>query len=96
MMLMIVDEIKSRLNSLEAAQTTLRLVAQIYKPGSWIGISEDSQKAVEEEWSLRSIVSSWGWRLVSELRNVNDEGVLRLKGYHFNLLMISSCANIHH
>jgi len=95
-MLMIIDEIKSRLNSLEAARTTLRLVAQIYKPGSWTGVPKDPQQDVEEEWSLRSIVSGWGWRLVSELRNIKDEGVIRLKGFHFNLLMVSSGANIFH
>ncbi|KAF5357793.1 hypothetical protein D9756_001613 [Leucocoprinus leucothites] len=69
------DEVKNRLNSLEAGQTTLRLVAQIYTPGSWTRIAKGSPQTVEEEWSLRSTISSWGWRLVSELRNVKDEAV---------------------
>ncbi|KAJ3573972.1 hypothetical protein NP233_g2090 [Leucocoprinus birnbaumii] len=69
------DEVKTRLNSLEAGQTTLRLVAQIYTPGSWISIPKGAPQAIDEEWSLRSTISSWGWRLVSELRSVGNEAV---------------------
>ncbi|KXN82074.1 hypothetical protein AN958_03232 [Leucoagaricus sp. SymC.cos] len=67
------EEVKNRLNSLEAGQTTLRLMASIYSPGSWVHVPKDSLHVVEEEWDLRSTISTWGLRLVAELRNVKDE-----------------------
>lgn len=75
-----VDEVKNRLNSLEASQTILKLVNQVYPVGGWTKIPKNAPECTEEDWDLRSTVSSWGWRLVSELRIVKNEGMLVLQG----------------
>ncbi|KAF9451074.1 hypothetical protein P691DRAFT_808915 [Macrolepiota fuliginosa MF-IS2] len=66
------DEVKNRLNSLEAGQTVLRLVTRVYPVSAWTKVSEGGPEDIEE-WDLRCTISSWGWRFVSELRSVKDE-----------------------
>jgi hypothetical protein len=90
------DEVKNRLNSLEAGQTTLKLVTRIYSAGSWRKVPNEGPQGVEEEWELRSTISSWGWRFVSELRNVKDEGMglvgeaFQASTYMFSVVQIFS------
>ncbi|GBE82337.1 hypothetical protein BKA93DRAFT_760564 [Sparassis latifolia] len=70
------EPVKFRLISLEAAMTILKLAMAIYPPGSWSrpqqlftdGISHESDAATLESWNLRSSLSSWAWRVISELR----------------------------
>ncbi|TFK42625.1 hypothetical protein BDQ12DRAFT_703078 [Crucibulum laeve] len=73
------EPIKNRLNSLEAALTILKLSTSIYPPGAWINLSSaqrtQTSEDIEEEWSLRSSISNWAWRTVSELRDVKDESL---------------------
>ncbi|RDB21038.1 hypothetical protein Hypma_011561 [Hypsizygus marmoreus] len=73
------DAVKSRLNSLEAAMTLLKLSTAIYPPGSWYsGLSnnEDIDGAASEEvWALRSGISNWAWRTISELKDVKDDSL---------------------
>ncbi|KAI0064603.1 hypothetical protein BV25DRAFT_1823008 [Artomyces pyxidatus] len=73
------EPVKFRLISLEAAVTILRLTSAIYPPGAWIqqpvvGLvpKQDlpiSQEEVEESWTLRSGLSSWAWRTITELND---------------------------
>ncbi|KII88576.1 hypothetical protein PLICRDRAFT_54405 [Plicaturopsis crispa FD-325 SS-3] len=65
------EPVKFRLISLEAALTLVRLSAAIYPPGSWTATPADSADVatVYESWSLRSGLSSWAWRAISELKD---------------------------
>ncbi|EPQ58166.1 hypothetical protein GLOTRDRAFT_136931 [Gloeophyllum trabeum ATCC 11539] len=68
------EPVKSRLISLEAAITILRLSAAIYPPGSWMASqpsADSSDQEFLESWNLRSGLSSWAWRAISELREDN-------------------------
>ncbi|TEB35889.1 hypothetical protein FA13DRAFT_1752625 [Coprinellus micaceus] len=65
------DAVKFRLISLETALTIVKLSASIYQPMSWLGISPDD--ATKESWTLRSVISSWAWRTVSELKDTKDD-----------------------
>lgn len=71
------DPVKFRLISLEAAMTILKLSTAIYPPGVWANISleydEGSPDSLEEAWTLRSGLSNWAWRTISELKDVKDE-----------------------
>ncbi|KAH9951320.1 hypothetical protein B0H21DRAFT_718473 [Amylocystis lapponica] len=74
------EPVKSRLISLEAAMTILKLAMSVYPPGSWLrsqqssinGTSSGSDEVILETWNLRSGLSSWAWRAITELRG--DEG----------------------
>ncbi|EMD38507.1 hypothetical protein CERSUDRAFT_113687 [Gelatoporia subvermispora B] len=62
---------KSRLKSLEAAMTILRLSMAVYVPAWWIRPSAQISILDEssiESWNLRTGMSSWAWRVISELR----------------------------
>ncbi|TFK76491.1 hypothetical protein BDN72DRAFT_885218 [Pluteus cervinus] len=71
------DGVKSRLNSLEAALTILKLSTAIYPPGSWIPCAHVAASGTtpfaEEEWNLRSTLSNWAWRAITELKEVPDD-----------------------
>lgn len=69
-----VDEIKKRLNSLEAIHTILRLLHYIYPVGAWITIQRSAPEITEEDWDCRSTVSNWGWKLVNDLKDIKNEG----------------------
>ncbi|TFK54932.1 hypothetical protein OE88DRAFT_1710689 [Heliocybe sulcata] len=74
------EPVKSRLISLEAAITILRLSAAIYPPGSWMTVqapAESSEDELIESWNLRSGLSSWAWRAISELRE-DSKGIARM------------------
>ncbi|KAF6765164.1 hypothetical protein DFP72DRAFT_870286 [Ephemerocybe angulata] len=65
------DAVKFRLISLETAVTIIKLSATIYPPMSWLGITFD--ETTKEAWTLRSGISSWAWRTVSELKDTKDD-----------------------
>ncbi|KZT26246.1 hypothetical protein NEOLEDRAFT_1132274 [Neolentinus lepideus HHB14362 ss-1] len=70
------EPVKSRLIALEAAVTILRLSAAIYPPGSWMTAqspAESSEGDLLESWNMRSGLSSWAWRAISELREDNRQ-----------------------
>lgn len=70
------DEVKSRLNSLEAAVTILKLSAAIYPPGAWSNVTTElveQRSALVEEWTLRCGLSNWAWRTITELKEVKDD-----------------------
>ncbi|KAF7779072.1 hypothetical protein Agabi119p4_3417 [Agaricus bisporus var. burnettii] len=67
------DEIKKRLNSLEAIHTILRLLHYIYPVGAWITIQRSAPEITEEDWDCRSTVSNWGWKLVNDLKDIKNE-----------------------
>ncbi|KIJ06186.1 hypothetical protein PAXINDRAFT_20608 [Paxillus involutus ATCC 200175] len=74
------EPVKFRLTSLEVATTLVRLSSAIYPAGAWMrsttslfpaGFSElDSvPERVAESWTIRTGLSSWAWRLITELRD---------------------------
>lgn len=67
------DAVRSRLNSLEAPLTLLKLASYIYPPMAWYNskalLTEDGM----EEWALRTGISSWAWRTLSDLNSVKDD-----------------------
>ena len=75
------DLVKARLTSLRAVMTILKLSMSVYPPGAWLthpelSVNEDSSnsKATRlESWNLRSGLSSWTWRVISELRDADEE-----------------------
>jgi hypothetical protein len=67
------DPVKLRLLSLDAAITLLKLSTSLYPPGFW---SKSNQEESEESWLLRSGISSWTWRVISELRDIKDDGTV--------------------
>jgi hypothetical protein len=73
------EPVRFRLTSLEASVTILNLSAAIYPPGSWAvqkaPLSPNdpaTDEALIESWTLRSGLSNWAWRTISELKA--DEG----------------------
>lgn len=67
---------KFRLISLEAAMTILKLSTAVYPSGSWTNRSisgGDGETNSEDLWSLRSGLSNWAWRIISELKDIKDE-----------------------
>ena len=65
---------KFRLISLEAPLTIIKLSSAIYPPTSWNAHNDKiSEEEFCEEWGLRHAISSWGWRTVSALKDVQDE-----------------------
>ncbi|KIY69965.1 hypothetical protein CYLTODRAFT_392703 [Cylindrobasidium torrendii FP15055 ss-10] len=76
------DPIKFRLLSVEAVLTILKLANSIYPPGSWQYHTlkpESGADALTESWTLRSGISNWAWRAVTELRDVSDESLLKMR-----------------
>ncbi|KAJ7582761.1 hypothetical protein C8J56DRAFT_955650 [Mycena floridula] len=71
------DAVKFRLISLEAAKTILNLSTAIYPAGAWLSPASDSpansSEEIEEIWTLRTTLSDWAWRTISELKDVKDE-----------------------
>lgn len=73
-----IEPTRSRLISLEAAVTILKLSMAIYPPGSWLTTqlvfeeSSDSDEKFLQQWILRSGLASWAWRAISELRDDDD------------------------
>ncbi|PPR03530.1 hypothetical protein CVT24_007016 [Panaeolus cyanescens] len=68
------EMVKYRLISLEAALTLIKLSASVCPPSAWVSSYGSSQKDVyEEEWEIRSAISSWSWRTISALKDVTDE-----------------------
>ncbi|KZT68996.1 hypothetical protein DAEQUDRAFT_727172 [Daedalea quercina L-15889] len=75
------DVVKARLTSLRAVMTILKLSMSLYPPGSWLTHAElsvdegssDPNAAILESWNLRSGLSSWTWRMISELRDTDEE-----------------------
>ncbi|TFY63973.1 hypothetical protein EVJ58_g2924 [Rhodofomes roseus] len=72
--------VKARLTSIRAAMTILKLSIALYPPGSWLTHPElpvegasDPQATILESWNLRSGLSSWTWRVISELRDSDEE-----------------------
>ncbi|KAJ3545357.1 hypothetical protein NMY22_g2475 [Coprinellus aureogranulatus] len=65
------DAVKFRLISLETALTIVKLSASIYQPMAWIEAQHDDIS--KEAWILRSGISSWAWRTVSELKDTQDD-----------------------
>lgn len=69
----VIDPVKARLNSLEVATTIMKLSAAIYPTGAWLNAtSTGTPEAHSEIWTLRSGLSNWAWRTISELK---DEGM---------------------
>ncbi|KAF8636632.1 hypothetical protein AX17_003441 [Amanita inopinata Kibby_2008] len=66
------DPIKDRLNSLEAVVTILKLISAVYPPGSWTQFTSDDEETWQL-WTLRATISNWGWRTITELKDVKDE-----------------------
>jgi hypothetical protein len=67
-----IDPVKDRLNSLETAFTILKLLNAVYPPTSWTQAPSDDDET-RDIWTLRATISSWGWRTISELKDVTDE-----------------------
>ncbi|KAF8077991.1 hypothetical protein FPV67DRAFT_1463744 [Lyophyllum atratum] len=70
------DAVKFRLISLEAPYTILKLSSAIYPTGVWSnGSVENGSRYTtsEDAWAVRSGLSSWAWRAISELKDVRDE-----------------------
>lgn len=74
------EPVKFRLISLEVAMTLVRLSCAIYPVGAWMRSStnlfpvescetDGIPEQVAESWSLRSGLSNWTWRLITELRD---------------------------
>ncbi|KAJ6630755.1 hypothetical protein B0H10DRAFT_2160153 [Mycena sp. CBHHK59/15] len=75
-----IDPVKSRLRSLEAGLTIMKLSTAIYPPAAWLtaapsSADESSPESQEESWTLRSGVSSWAWRTIVDLKEVKDESL---------------------
>ncbi|KAI0093611.1 hypothetical protein BDY19DRAFT_917898 [Irpex rosettiformis] len=72
--------VKRRLVSLEAAMTILKLSISIYPPGSWLHPQKQAEGApephTEESWTLRTSLSDWAWRAISELRDEDEDSSL--------------------
>ncbi|KAF8741027.1 hypothetical protein AX14_006226 [Amanita brunnescens Koide BX004] len=68
------DPVKDRLNSLETAFTILKLLNAVYPPTSWTQAPSDDDET-RDIWTLRATISSWGWRTISELKDVTDESL---------------------
>lgn len=65
------DPVKDRLNSLETSLTVLKLLNAVYPPTSWTQAPDDDDETCNI-WTLRLTISSWGWRTITELKNVDE------------------------
>lgn len=66
-----VDPVKVQLNSQDAGTKVLRLATAAYPSAAWVNADRD---ASSEEWATRQGLSSWVWRLISELKEVDEDG----------------------
>ncbi|KAJ7905442.1 hypothetical protein B0H14DRAFT_3078909 [Mycena olivaceomarginata] len=58
--------------------TIMKLSTAIYPPGAWLTATpsspeENTPEAQEESWTLRSMISSWAWKTIVDLKEVKDE-----------------------
>ena len=75
------EPVKTRLVSLEAAFTILKLSIVLYPAGAWVhtnpttsdGEGSQTSEVIEESWNLRSGLSQWAWRAITELREDDEE-----------------------
>ncbi len=69
------DAVKDKLISMQVAGTVLKLSASIYPPGSWQGTSsaEQTLESAQESWTIRSGLSNWAWRTLTELQDGKEE-----------------------
>ena len=75
------EPVKTRLVSLEAALTILKLSLVLHPAGAWVRTNpttpdeEGSQTSeiIEESWNLRTGLSQWAWRAITELREEEEE-----------------------
>ncbi|CAK5264572.1 unnamed protein product [Mycena citricolor] len=94
------DPVKSRLRSLEAGMTILKLAHAIYPPAAWLSAKPVNDEEIslgdqEVSWSLRSGVSSWAWKTVIDLKETKDESLQILNHDVLSLLtpvLASFCA----
>ncbi|KAF9227969.1 hypothetical protein BS17DRAFT_774550 [Gyrodon lividus] len=74
------EPVKFRLTSLEVAMTLVRLSSAMYPAGAWMrtttalfpsGLSEFDRvpERMAESWTIRTGLSNWTWRLITELRD---------------------------
>ncbi|KIJ69418.1 hypothetical protein HYDPIDRAFT_80271 [Hydnomerulius pinastri MD-312] len=70
------EPVKFRLTSLEVAMTLVRLSSAIYPAGAWMRSTtslfppESSElERVTDSWTIRTVLSNWAWRLITELRD---------------------------
>jgi hypothetical protein len=73
------EPVRSRLTALETAITILRLSTAVYPPGRWAiekgPLSPEdptTDESLIESWTVRSGLSNWAWRLLSELKGADD------------------------
>ncbi|KAF7304842.1 GTP binding [Mycena kentingensis (nom. inval.)] len=69
------DPVKSRLRSLDAALTIMKLSTAIYPTAAWLSAASVEGEEEEEAWTLRSGVSSWAWKTIVDLKEVKDESL---------------------
>ncbi|KAL1746374.1 hypothetical protein HDZ31DRAFT_62274 [Schizophyllum fasciatum] len=69
------DVVQTRLRSLQTHMTLVKLAIAIYPPGSWLDDASESGDALAESWDLRSSLSNWAWRTVSELKEQGDDTI---------------------
>ncbi|KAJ7063257.1 hypothetical protein C8F01DRAFT_1132210 [Mycena amicta] len=67
------DPVKSRLRSLDAALTIMKLSTAIYPTAAWLSFTPSADEDPEEFWTLRSGVSNWAWKTIVDLKEVKDE-----------------------
>ncbi|KAI0950311.1 hypothetical protein AcV7_008820 [Taiwanofungus camphoratus] len=75
------EPVKVRLISLEASMTILKLSMAVYPPAAWLtkqpspvdGDLQYSEETILESWNLRSSLSSWAWRAITELREDEED-----------------------
>jgi len=60
--------------------TIIKLSASIYPPTVWLGAS--AEQADKQAWLLRSGISNWVWRTVSELKDTKDDAKDECEFYH--------------
>ncbi|KAL4074475.1 hypothetical protein V8B97DRAFT_1697314 [Scleroderma yunnanense] len=73
------DPVKFRLTSLEVSMTLVRLSSALYPVSSWMRTTgsfpanhsevDETAARIAESWNIRTTVSNWTWRLITELRD---------------------------
>lgn len=78
--------------------TMLKLSSAIYPPGAWTNPSVYGDTinldTSQEAWEMRSSLSNWVWRAISELKDVKDESEFVVL-VSFCRSKFSSPSNIH-
>jgi hypothetical protein len=69
-----IEPVRTRLTSLEATVTMLKLSVALYPPGSWLTttsstVQDTNQEGILEAWTLRCGLSNWVWRAITELKD---------------------------